>query len=56
MDSSASFSGKFDFRERHSLHFSGSGFPYILRLRMRRHLSTSYGVRQCDHWAIRLHE
>ena len=26
MDSSASFSRKFDFRERCSLHFSGSGF------------------------------
>ena len=53
MDSSASFSGEFDFCERLSLHFSGSGFHYILRLSMRRHLSTSYGVRQCDHWAIR---
>ena len=53
MDSSASFSRKFDFREQRSLHFSGSGFRYIHRLRMRRQLSTSYGVRQCDHWAFR---
>ena len=53
MDSSASFSGKFDFRERLLLHFSGNGFRYILKFRMRRQLSTSYGVRQCDHWAIR---
>ena len=52
MDSSASFSGKFDICERRSLHFSGSGFRYIHRLRMRRQLSTSYGVRQCNHWAI----